>query len=63
MRISLYGSIGAFVTSLATWQKNPPMVKERREDLAIAVKAYQKGNEAIVEIRREMGVVLVVEAK
>jgi hypothetical protein len=62
MRISLYGSIGAYVTSLATWQKNPPMVKERREDLAIAVKAYQKGNEAIVEITTEVGS-LVVEAK
>jgi hypothetical protein len=38
------------------------MVKERREDLAMAVKAYQEGNGAVVEIKTEVGS-LVVEAK
>jgi hypothetical protein len=62
MRISMYVSIGAFVTSLATWQKNPPTAKERSEDLARAVKTYQEGNGAVVEIKTEVGS-LVVEAK
>lgn len=43
MMISMYVAVGAFVTSLATWQSRPPTVKERSEELARAVKAYQEG--------------------
>ena len=53
MMISLYVATGAFITSLATWQRNPPTVKQRSEDLARAVKAYQEGAAGVLEPSRE----------
>ena len=43
MRVSMYFSVAAFVVSLCAWQKNPPTLKERREQLADAIEVYQSG--------------------
>jgi hypothetical protein len=55
MMISMYVAVGAFVTSLATWQKRPLTVKERSEELARAVKAYQEGTAAAAGVEPVMG--------
>lgn len=43
MRIAMYVSVVAFIASLCSWQRHPPTVKERSEQLAEAVKEYQEG--------------------
>ncbi len=48
--IGLYVSAAAFVCSLCIYQRNPPTVKQRSEELAAAVAAYQQSKSAVVEL-------------